>query len=258
VGHAPTQPVVLGWHLLDAPRTETALAAALPLEGLDGWRVYLGLPMSGSRLPAGGVAELMRLGSEDALLLIHKPVVDGAVAEFGPALAELRDRLGLGSGPVGLLGGSIGAAVALQVLATTDLDVRAAVLVSPVTRLASAVEASERTFGVTYAWSEESRQVADQLDFVARAGELTRHEADVLLVVGADDDPAFADSARHLREALGSRAELAVVPGMAHALAEEPGMEPAPQTAAAREVDRLAASWFARTLGAVAPAGGHV
>jgi hypothetical protein len=35
---------------------------------------------------------------------------------------------------------------------------------------------------------------------------------------------------------------------MEHALAEEPGIEPAPQLPAATEVDRLAVAWFARHL----------
>ena len=40
----------------------------------------------------------------------------------------------------------------------------------------------------------------------------------------------------------GSRLE--TVPGMGHALAEEPGLEPAPQTAHAAAVDRIAAAWL--------------
>ena len=38
------------------------------------------------------------------------------------------------------------------------------------------------------------------------------------------------------------------MPGMAHALADEPGIDPAPQTAAARTVDGLAAEWLRRWL----------
>ena len=50
----PDAPTVVAWHLNDPPRTERAMAAALPLAGLDAWRVYLGLPLSGARTPAGG------------------------------------------------------------------------------------------------------------------------------------------------------------------------------------------------------------
>lgn len=39
-----------------------------------------------------------------------------------------------------------------------------------------------------------------------------------------------------------------VIPGMAHALADEPGTDPAPQTPHAAIVDRLAAEWFRRHL----------
>ncbi|MGH2603820.1 MAG: alpha/beta hydrolase, partial [Dehalococcoidia bacterium] len=48
---AETAPLILTWHLADPPRSETAMAAALPLRGLEAWRVYLGLPLLGSRLP---------------------------------------------------------------------------------------------------------------------------------------------------------------------------------------------------------------
>ena len=60
-------PVVVAWQLMDPPRTEAAFAAAVPLAGLDAWRIYLGLPLTGSRLPPGGVDELMRFGYEDAV-----------------------------------------------------------------------------------------------------------------------------------------------------------------------------------------------
>src|SRR4051794_15168687 len=89
-------PVVVAWHLMDPPRTEAALAAALPLLGLDAWKLYFGLPMTGQRLPAGGQAELMRLGYEDAVLNLQGPIATQGAAEFLPALNELRSRLGIG------------------------------------------------------------------------------------------------------------------------------------------------------------------
>jgi hypothetical protein len=46
---AATAPVIILWHLMDAPRSEAAFAAALPLDGLDAWKVYLGLPTFGAR-----------------------------------------------------------------------------------------------------------------------------------------------------------------------------------------------------------------
>lgn len=37
-------PLVVAWHMMDPPRTEAALASALPLAEVPAWRVYLGLP----------------------------------------------------------------------------------------------------------------------------------------------------------------------------------------------------------------------
>src|SRR6266536_5114880 len=58
-------PLVVAWPGLDPPRTQQAMAAALPLARLAAWRVYLGLPMVGTRAPAGGPEELARLGVDD-------------------------------------------------------------------------------------------------------------------------------------------------------------------------------------------------
>ena len=256
-------PVVLAWHLQDAPRTEAAFAAALPLAGLAAWRIYLGLPMSGSRSPAGGLEEFMRLGAQDAVLNIYGPVRDQAVAETPAVLAELGGRLGLGQGPVALLGGSMGAAVAGGVVADGELEIDALVLVSPLIRLRPIVAAMGRRYGVTYPWSAPSEEVADRLDLVARVDDLAgRGQPPVLLVVGEDDDAdGVLIPATQLRDALAGRyrrpenAALVSVPGMAHALADEPGIDPAPQSAHAAQVDRHAVEWLHRHLPGSDPTG---
>jgi len=255
-----TTPVVVAWHLMDPPRTESAFAAALPLAGLDAWRIYLGLPMCGARMPPGGFKELMRLGYEDAVLNLQGPITAQAAEEFPAALRELQDRLGVGNGPLGLLGGSIGAAVAQLVLVETapaaGIPITAAVLVSPVTRLRPAVDALGRQFGVQYPWGDRSLEVALRLDFVARAEDFVHFgQPAVGLVVGADDDAeGFLEPAQQLLAALRgayadpARADLVIVPGMAHALAEEPGLDPAPQTSSAAAVDQYTADWLTAHL----------
>ncbi|HVM12853.1 MAG TPA: prolyl oligopeptidase family serine peptidase [Egibacteraceae bacterium] len=250
-GPRPGAPIVLAWHLMDPPRTETAFAAALPLAGLDAWRIYLGLPLSGSRLPPGGFEELMALGYSDAVLDLQQPVVYGAARELPAALKALHEQLRLDGDLVGLMGGSIGAAVAQLVLVEGPVPVRAAVLVSPVVQLRRAVEAMARRFGFTYRWSDAAHAVAARLDFVARAPEFPP-DAAVLLAVGEDDDAEFRDAAAGLRDALrqhrGACAELTTIAGMGHALADEPGMETAPQSPHAAAVDRVAVEWFQRHL----------
>jgi dienelactone hydrolase len=248
-------PVVVSWHLMDAPRTETAFAAAVPLSGLDAWRIYLGLPLCGSRLPAGGWDEVMRLGYEDAVLKLIVPVIDQAADEFGEAIADLRSRLQLREGPIGVMGGSTGAAVAQLILASDEFEVNSAVLISPIVQLRTAVEATGRRFGITYPWSAESNQAAARLDFIARASEIISKQPAVLLIVGEEDDLGIRESAAGLQMELElqyedkNRAQVAQVPGMEHALADEPGMDPAPQTSQAAEVDSLAVGWLQRYLG---------
>ncbi|ASR37173.1 peptidase [Prauserella marina] len=238
-------PLVVTWHLMDAPRSESAMAAALPMTGLPAWRVYLGLPMFGARAPKGGAEEFFALAASDYVLNVAEPVVEQAAAEFPSVVAALRDRLSITDSPVGVAGGSAGAGVALEVTARADVPVAAAALVSPVCSLRGAVGANERSFGVEYEWSERSSAVADKYDYVRRAKELG---VPVLLVVGGDDDPGFREPAVELRAALGAEAKLVEVPGMAHALAEEPGVEAAPQTEHAEVADAEFTAWFARYL----------
>lgn len=252
-GPRSSAPVVIAWHMMDPPRTERAFAAAVPLTGLDAWRIYLGLPLTGARLPAGGLDELMQLAAADAVLNLQQPVIYGAAEEFPVALSALREQLGLDGDAIGLMGGSSGAAVAQLVIAEGPFDIRAAVLISPLVQLRPAIEAAGRRYGVAYDWSEASQAVAERIDFVARAHQLADRGAPaVLLVVGEDDEEEFREPAAALRDELHRRAdaELAVIPGMAHAFADEPGLEPAPQSPQAAAVDRAAVEWFRRGLGA--------
>jgi pimeloyl-ACP methyl ester carboxylesterase len=243
-------------HLMDPPRSEAAMAAALPLAGLAAWRAYLGLPMFGTRMPPGGPEEFMRLGYEDALLKLLGPVVEHAAQELPGAIAALRQQLPGAQGPVALVGGSAGAAAVLLALAEGPVSVRGAVLVNAAVRAADVIAAGERVFGTAYHWSDASRRMAGRLDFVRRAGDIASRipQPGVLIVNGEDDDPAFPTSADDLYEALSARwwspeqVERVRIPGLGHALAEEPGIDPAPQTPGAARVDEVVGAWLTRRL----------
>lgn len=249
-------PLIIAWHLNDPPRSATAMASALPLAAVAAWRVYLDLPMHGRRQLPGGLEEFMRLGYQDAVLKAFEPQVTQAVDEFPAVLAELRARLPVTSGPIGVVGASVGALPAQLVITYGGAQVNAAALVSPVIQLAEVVAANERRFGVSYPWSDASRAVAARFDFVSRAGEIASRDPQpaVLLVTGAEDDPAFPLQARRLRSELRQRyadperVRVTSIPGMKHAFAAEPGIEPAPQTAEAKLVDAAVTDWFSRHL----------
>jgi len=121
---------------------------------------------------------------------------------------------------------------------------RRVALVNPAVRVRSAIEVIEALLGQTYPWTADSRKTADDLDFVARVEDFTT-QPPLLLVSGELDHPAFQTDAADLVHALRDRyahpddVELITVPGLAHPLADEPGLEPAPQLPAAMLVDEI-------------------
>jgi len=236
-------PLVLTWHMLDAPRTNAAFAAALPMAGVPAWRVHLGLPMCGDRMVNGSMDAIMGLAGDDALRAFADGLSGEAASEFPAALAALRAEFAIVDGPVGIVGGSLGGLVALRVL-TSGVPVFAAALVNPLIRARRLVELISGHTKVPYPWDQTSEALADDLDFVRRADELA---VPLLVVSGELDDPPFREDAAALASAA-PRAELLTVPGLAHPLAEEPGLEPAPQLPLAKQVDDALTSWFTRHL----------
>ncbi|GAA0937295.1 alpha/beta hydrolase family protein [Pseudonocardia zijingensis] len=251
-GSAPEPaPLIVTWHMLDAPRTDAAFAAALPMAGVPAWRVHLGMPMCGARMVDGAVDAALALASEDALLAFLAPIARQAAEEFPAALAALRARLPVDDGPVALLGASLGGMVALQVLTASPGAVRAVALVNPAVRIRSVVPLLQGIAGHPYRWTAEAERVADELDLVARAGAIAEPPP-VLLVSGECDHPALRADAADLVAALRARSarpddvELVSVPGLAHPLADEPGLQPAPQLPTAKAVDEILTRWFIR------------
>lgn len=229
--------------MLDAPRSDAASAAALPMDGLPAWRVHLGLPMCGARMADGSTAAVQELFRGDPLMSFLWPFVRQATEEFPAALASLRAQLPVGDGPIGVLGGSLGGAVALRVLARTDVPIFAGAVVNAAVRMRSVAD----LFPGNHPYDAESRGIVDSLDFVAEAPTLAQR-APVLVVSGELDHPALRTDAAELVDAMAGRAELLTVPGLAHPFAEEPGVEPAPQLPLARTVDAGLTSWFRRRL----------
>lgn len=247
-------PLIVTWHMLDAPRTDAAFARALPMTGVPAWPVHLGMPLCGARMVGGRLDRHVELAREDILMAYLVPVIHQAIDEFPAALAELRRQLPVDEGPISVLGASLGGAVALQVLATPPTPIGAVALVNPSVRVSAGVELLAAGLGQPYQWTAESRRTADDLDFVARAGDLTG-QPPLLMVSGEQDHPALREDAAALVRALRERyahpdeIELRSVPDLAHPLADEPGLEPAPQLPTTMVVDQILTDWFRRRLG---------
>jgi len=231
--------LILTWHMLDAPRSDAAFAAALPMNDLPAWRVHLGLPMCGARMVGGSMDAGLELIRKDVLMAALYPIVVQAAEEFPAALQSIRAQLPVDDGPIGVLGGSLGGAVALRVLADTEIPVFAGAIVNAAIRMRSVVG----LFPGDYRYDAESEKVVDSLDFVAKAGAVAGR-APLLVVSGELDHPALRADASDLVGAMGERSQLLSIPGLAHPLADEHGLEPAPQLPPAREVDAGLTTWF--------------
>jgi dienelactone hydrolase len=221
------------------------------MTGVPAWRVYLGLPLFGSRLPAGGTAEIRARAQHDYLVDLYGPVVQRAAAELPYAVAAIREDLGLVDAPIGLVGFSAGGGAALLALAEGNIEVDAAALIAPIALPTLVLAAMERRSGGTYTWTGEARAIAARLDFAGRAKEVVARNPALMLVAGGDDDLVTqADLAglRDLLEAEGGTSVEAVTCRMGHALASEPGLAPQPPIAEAVSVDAALTDWFRETF----------
>jgi hypothetical protein len=245
-------PLVVTWHMMDAPRSDAAFAAALPLAAVPAWRVHLGMPWVGRRTKADGYETALA----EPMLGYVEPVVRQATDEFPPALGELRERFPVAAGPIGVVGASLGGTVALNVVARLPVEVAVVALVNPAIRARTAVEVLTAAAGTSYDWGERARAAADRLDFVAHAGLVGGRTPPpaVLVVSGSLDYPTSRADAGQFVTALQAehrdpaRALLMTITGLDHPLAERPGLEPAPQLPLARTVDRLVSDWLRANL----------
>jgi dipeptidyl aminopeptidase/acylaminoacyl peptidase len=230
--------------MLDAPRSDAAFAAALPMNDVPAWRVHLGMPMCGARMVDGSMDAGLELMRKDVLMAFLYPFVRQASEEFPAALESIRAQLPVDDGPIGVVGGSLGGAVALRVLAETDIPVFAGAVVNAAIRMRSVVS----LFPGDYPYDAESEKAVESMDFIPKAGTIAVRTP-LLVVSGELDHPGLRADAVQLVDAMGERAELLSIPGLAHPLADEPGIEPAPQLPLAREVDAGLTRWFRRRLG---------
>ncbi|PRZ43475.1 hypothetical protein CLV47_102161 [Antricoccus suffuscus] len=77
-----------------------------------------------------------------------------------------------------------------------------------------------------------------------RSGDLLGDSIESLVLIGSEDDQGFRDDAAEFCRAAVEQtgrdaARLEIIDGIGHAIADEPGLAAAPQTAHARKVDAV-------------------
>lgn len=264
-------PLVLFWHGFGSPKGEADLAEAFPLEHVEAWKAYLGLPLFGQR--SVGVEELMRRQMEDYVLQLLLPVVEQAVQELPKVVEGLRSHCDLDSNTsLGLFGFSAGGLAALLTLVESHLPIQAVVLASVTKDLSAAVATYERFTQSSYQmlkeqypglkpeyeWSSESEAARNRLDFVAHSKEIVQREPlpALLFVHGAQDEAFNLGDVKILHDALKTqyqqlahpeRLSLKVFQHLRHAIDVASNSSPE-QQADIVEMERVVADWFKQYL----------
>jgi predicted esterase len=230
-----TKPPIILWHGFGPPDSERALMSALPLDDVQAIKVYLGLPMFGSRaLPNGALASRQK---QDLGTLVFEPVIMGAAKELASVVKALEQHGCMRPGTaIGLFGFSAGGAAALYALAERDVRISSVVTLNASTGLSASVKAYERATKGSYEWTDATRRLAHRSDAVSRAKDIAAGPPPpaLLIVHGAEDAMLTPSVAVTLHEALqplyaqanaSKRLQLTVMPGLAHAWIDTENVE---------------------------------
>lgn len=198
-------PLIVLWHGAGMPNSEEELAETLPLEDVQAWKAYLGLPLFGKRLPVGGTDEIMRRQLEDYVLRLLLPIIEQAMQELPHVVHALQVQLGINDKEgIGLFGFSVGGLTALLTLVESPVLITTAVLAGVTKDMMSAVDNYERAVQASYPtlkeqfpwveeryrWTAESEIAKQRLDFVARASDIAQRKPTpaILFVHGVQDE----------------------------------------------------------------------
>jgi predicted esterase len=196
-------PLIILWHGFGIPNSEESLAPVLPLEEVQAWKAYLGLPPAGKRLPEGGIDEIERRYMEDYVLKLLLPTSEQAMQELPSVVEALQAKFSINSKEgIGLFGFSAGGLTALLTLLESPIPIKTIVLAGVTKDLVSVVNAFERWMKqyypnlteeqIRYRWSEASEAAKKRLDFVARASEIVKRQPiPAMLFVHGEQDNIF-------------------------------------------------------------------
>ena len=263
-------PLIIFWHGFGSPNAEADIAEAFPLEEIQAWKAYLGLPLFGKRSP--GLEELMRRQLQDYVLQLLLPVIEPAVQELPKVVEALQRHCNVDADAgIGIFGFSAGGLAALLALTESNIPIQAAVFAGVTKDLASAVDTYERfmqnSYAMlkeqypwlqpTYSWAEESQKAKTRLDFVNRAKEIVKGNPPpaILFVHGVQDEAFDVDDVETLYEALKvyyqanypERLSIRLFEHLKHAIDLAANTSPE-QREDIIEMEKAVAEWFGRYL----------
>jgi predicted esterase len=267
-------PLIVLWHGAGIPGSEENLAETLPLEEVQAWKAYLGLPLFGKRLPAGGTDEIMQRQLEDYLLRALLPTIEPAMQELPNVVRALQSRFSINDKEgIGLFGFSVGGLTALLTLVESSLPITVAVLAGVTKDLTVAVDNYERIVQGAYPtlkeqypwveehyrWTEESEVAKQRLDFVSRASEITQRQPlpAVLFVHGSQDEIFPVSTVEELYATLApyyertnqvKRLSIQTFENLKHNIDLEAAKNSPDMQQDIAELQRIVAEWFSQHL----------
>lgn len=263
-------PLIILWHGFGIPNSEELLAEVLPLQEVQAWKAYLGLPSFGKRLPLGGIDEIERRYMEDYVLNLLLPTSEQAMQELPSVIEALQAKFPINNQQeIGLFGFSAGGLTALLTLLESPIPIKTIVLAGVTKDLLSVVDTFERWMKqhypnlkeeeILYRWSEVSELVKGRLDFITRSSEIVKRQPipAMLFVHGLQDELFAVSQVEELYRAIAphysqaNQSERLCLKTFAH-LKHELDLEAAQNSPELKqdiaEFEQIVAAWFTKYL----------
>jgi predicted esterase len=200
-----TKAAIILWHGLGTPGSPLELMLALPLDQVPALKIYLSLPLTGSRAPVEPADSLANRQAQDFATRLFQPIVLGAATELQSAIQALEQLGCLAQREnIGLFGFSAGGTAALIALADGNAGISAVVTLNAPTGLTDNVQALERATGTRYPWTSAARDLRQRADVILKVRAIVSGSAPpaLLQIHGARDPIVASGGSRALYDAL--------------------------------------------------------
>jgi predicted esterase len=246
-----TKAAIILWHGLGTPKSPQELMQALPLDQVPAVKIYLSLPLTGSRAPVEPQDSLANRQAQDFATLLFQPIVVGAETELKSAIQAL-EKLGCIAPheKIGLFGFSAGGTAALIALADRGAELSAVVTLNAPIGLTDNVQALERATGIRYRWTSAARDLRKGADVILRARAIAASSPPpaLLQIHGARDPIVASAGSRALYDKLQPIYQQAGYPESLRLLDSIDATHEWTQGPARQDIEMAVADWFLKFL----------